>query len=70
MSSGKVMAIRVIIGLIKSISFHQISYYSDQDNHDKSKTNVYLSFCNYTAKPEVKKQEVLIAMLLRQMSIS
>ena len=46
MSNGKVMIIHLIVGLIKKIQIHKMSYFPDRYNYSKSKLKVGLNLSN------------------------
>ena len=55
MVNGKVVIIRLIVGLIKKILLHKMSYFPKPYSHNKSKIKVELDFSNYAMKSEFKK---------------
>ena len=54
MLSGKVMIIRVIVGLIKTISLCKMSYFSEPYTCNKNKIKVELDLSNYVTKSDLK----------------
>ena len=54
------MIIRLIVGLIKNISLHKISYFPESFSHAINKTKVELDLDNYAIKSNLKTKQVLI----------
>ena len=54
MLSRKVMIIDSIVGQIKKISLHKMSYYSEPDSHSRNKIKDKLDLFNYATKPKAK----------------
>ena len=57
MSNGKVMIIRLIIGLIKKISLYKMSCFPEPYNCTKNKIKIKLDLSNYATKSDLKGEK-------------
>ena len=58
-SNGKVMIIRLTVGLIKKISLHEMKCFPEPYNWSKSKVKVELDSSNHLTKSDFKNAAVI-----------
>ena len=54
MSSGRVVIVRLMAGLIKKISLYKMSFYPEPDSYSRNKTKGDLDLFNYGTKSNVE----------------